>query len=104
MYAALEEDPPLLNHEEFGWAADHDNETLIPRTVADGVEVTPEAVLKLIKCGCNSEQSCKGGQCGCTRRQMPCTVFCACGGRLECHNPFMKQSGEDEDSDDVDII
>ena len=97
-YASLEEDPPPLNPEEFGWEADNDNKTLTPRAVADGTEMAPANILKLIKCGCDSEQSCKSGRCGCTSRQMTCTAFCACGGLLECHNPFKRSTEEEGDS------
>ena len=102
-YGALESNPPPLNPVEFGWDADHTNKSLFPCTVTEGVSLVPETVLKLIRCGCESERACKGNNCGCTGRQVTCTIFCACAGGLGCSNPFSKNnvSAEDEDNEDV---
>jgi len=48
--------------------------------------VAPDYVLKLIRCGCDSEMPCRSGNCGCTGHQIPHTIFCACGAGLSCLN------------------
>lgn len=99
-YAALEVDPPTLNPVDYGWEADHANKALSPRTVVGDVPLAPDTVLKLIRCGCESERACKGNNCGCTGRQVACSIFCTCGMGLECNNPFKKVSDDDEDDAD----
>ncbi|KAG0729729.1 hypothetical protein GWK47_003399 [Chionoecetes opilio] len=73
---------------EHGWEADDTNKCLIPRNMEDGVSYAPEHILKLVRCGCTSERACRGGKCGCMGRQLPCTMFCTCGGGTACSNPF----------------
>ena len=58
MYAALESDPPSLNPPDYGWKADDVNKTLYPTAVAEGVCMAPDCILKLIRCGCDSETPC----------------------------------------------
>jgi len=74
---ALESNPHSLNLLEYGWEADDVNKTLYPTTVAEGVCIAPDCILKLIRCGCDSESEmpCRSGNCGCTGRQIPCTIF-----------------------------
>ncbi|KAG0727686.1 hypothetical protein GWK47_034136 [Chionoecetes opilio] len=74
----------------------------------DGVSYAPEHILKLVRCGCTSERACRGGKCGCMGRQLPCTMFCTCGGGTACSNPFnITESAKDhadipDDSDEAD--
>ncbi|KAG0714928.1 hypothetical protein GWK47_013126 [Chionoecetes opilio] len=57
--------------------------------MCQGTAYAPENVLKLVRCSRDSEKACRGGKCGCMSRQLPCTVFCACGAASGvCHNPF----------------
>ena len=111
-YCALSGDPPPLNAVEHGWEADDTNKCLIPRNMEDGIPYAPEHILKLVRCGCTSERACRGGKCGCMGRQLPCTLFCTCGGGAACYNPFnIKESATDhadipdetDDSDDANV-
>jgi len=81
---ALKSDPPSLNPLDYCWEADDVNNTLYPTTVAEGVCVAPDCILKLICTGCDSEIPCRSGNCGCTGHQIPCTMFCACGAGFSC--------------------
>ena len=67
-YAALESDPPAHNPRDYGWKADDINKLLSATTVTEGVCLAPDCVLNVIRCGCDSESSCKGGYTG---RQIP---------------------------------
>ena len=105
-YAALDICPPELNPLEHGFEADHVNKILMPRPLPEDVQAAPDLLLKMIKCCCGSAQSCKGGNCGCSRRQIPCTMFCSCTGGDNCHNiyktrqVFNENDSSDSESDD----
>jgi len=101
-YAALESDPPSLNPLDYGWNADDINRTLYPTAVAEGVCVAPDCILKLIRCGCDSEMACRSGNCGCTGRQIPRTIFCACGAGLSCLNKLTIAKAIDNNEEDAD--
>ena len=60
-YAALSSDPPSLDPRNFGWEADDVNKALSPIIGAEGVSMAPDYVLKLIRCGCESQSPCKSG-------------------------------------------
>ena len=62
-YAAMEPEPPPLNPQDFGWEADDINKSLSHTTVTKFVCVVPDYVLKLMRCGCDSELACKTGKC-----------------------------------------
>jgi len=59
-----------------------------PRNMAEGVPCAPEQILKLVKYGYVSERPCKGANCGCMGHQLPCSMFCACGGGRAYLNAF----------------
>ena len=99
-YAALDSDPPPLDPRDYGWEADDINKSLSATTVAQGVCLAPDYVLKLIRCGCASESSCKRETCGCTGRQVPCTIFCACEAGPSCFNKFTTSQPTDEDEEE----
>ena len=102
-YASLLGEPPALDPVQFGWEADTVNKCLIPQNMRKGTPYAPLHVLQLVRCGCESELSCRGGKCGCMGRQMPCTVFCACCGSYSiCHNPFNKKNAGDDSLEDDD--
>lgn len=103
-YSALSGDPPPLNAVDYGWEADDTNKCLIPRNMKDGVPYAPEHILKLVKCGCLSERPCRGGNCGCMGHQLPCTMFCACGGGPACLNPFNAREHATDDTNDTDDV
>ena len=101
-YSALDGEPPNLNAVDFGWEVDDTNKSLIPRNLADGVPYAPDNILKLVRCGCSSDQPCRGGNCGCMGRQLVCTMFCACGGGSACCNPFNIDQHTTDVHDDTD--
>lgn len=108
-YNALTGDSPPLDPADYGWEKDDINKCLIPRNMKEGVPYAPEYILKLVRCGCTSQQPCKSGKCGCMGRQLPCTMFCACGGGPSCANPFSVKenatdvAGEADEHDDDDL-
>jgi len=57
----------------------------------------PEQILKLVKCGCVSERPS-----GCMGHQLPCTMFCACGGGRACLNAFNIGDTDEAVNQDVD--
>ena len=95
-YAALESDPPAHNPRDYGWKADDINKLLSATTVAEGVCLAPDCVLKVIRCGCDSESSCKRGNCG-------CTLFCACGVGPSCLNKFHTTKPADGDLEEYGV-
>ena len=52
--SAKEEDPPELDVEKYGWIKDDVNGSLAPTTITEAVNLAPDSVLKLIRCGCQS--------------------------------------------------
>ena len=96
-------DPPSLNPELYGWH--RDGTCLTPLALPPNVHQAPDQLLKLIKCACDSAQSCKSKRCGCNTTDMACTDFCACQATLRfCFNPKTRERlqiiEEDEDSND----
>lgn len=100
-YSTMEVHPPNLDPLEYGFDPDHFNKTLVPRPMPNGVKAVPDYLMKLLKCGCQSEEACKSNRCGCSSKYMSCTMFCACEGSEGCHNPF-KKPDEVEDTEEVD--
>ena len=93
--ASLHGKPPPMDPVQFGWEADHVNKCLTPQNMCQGTAYAPSHVLKLVRCGCDSEKACRGGNCGCMSRQLPCTIFCTCCASFGiCHNPFNKEDVE----------
>ena len=93
---------------DYGWEADEINRSLNPRNMREGVPYAPDYILKLIRCGCSSKETCKG-RCGCSKNQLACTIFCACGGDSSCFNRFNTTNTEDvithnDDTHNDDII
>lgn len=103
-YAALESDPPPLAPLDYGWEADDVNRSLSAIPVPAGVSPAPDYVLWLIRCGCESDTACKTGNCRCTGRQLPCTIFCACTGGLSCCNKFTSKPPSDDDDEVDDVV
>ena len=101
-YSTMEVDPPNLDPIEYGFEPDHINKTLVPSPLPYGVKAVPDYLMKLIKCSCQSDEACKSNRCGCSSKNMSCTMFCACEGAEGCHNPFKKPDEEVEEVDDDD--
>ena len=80
------QNPPELNSTEYGWVKDDQNKSLQPVTLPDEVELVPEMVLRLIKCGYHSTTPCSSRACSCNSANMKCTRFCACYNQ-GCCNP-----------------
>jgi len=76
--SAKKEDPPELDVEKYGWKKDDVNRSLVSTTTPEAVNLAPDSVLKLIRCGCQSDTPCNSSRCGCRSANLSCTVFCAC--------------------------
>ena len=50
--AALSLDPPALDPVEYGYVRHKASKTLLPKTVPDGVTLSPDEIMTLIKCNC----------------------------------------------------
>ena len=64
------QNPPELDSTEYGWVNDDQNKSLQPVTLPDEVELVPEMVLRLIKCGCHSTTPCSSSACSCNYANM----------------------------------
>lgn len=95
---ALEPNPPCLDPCAYGWAQDGDS--LIPTAVPEATALAPNDLLKLIKCGCSTEQPCNTMRCGCSKANLACTLFCSCKGGQSCFNDQTKQAQQFDDDDD----
>ena len=106
--AALEKGPPELAPTHFGWEKDEASSSLLPVTISEGVALAPMDVLKVIRCGCATDQPCATARCMCATAQMSCTIFCGCHGMEECCNRWTKkvsatEEDGDSDSDNVEL-
>ena len=70
----------------YGWVKDDQNKSLQPVTIHDEIELVPDMVLRLIKCGCHSTTPCSSRACSCNYANMKCTIICACYNQ-GCCNP-----------------
>ena len=80
-----DEAPPNIDPEEYGWKRDETNKILVPITVPQNTTLAPAAILRLVKCGCDSDARCSSNRCGCNNAKLACTVFCTCHG-VGCFN------------------
>lgn len=87
--SALLDSPPALDPAQYGWCKEEGCKAWQPVTVAEGVRLAPEELLKLIKCSCSADAPCGTKRCSCNRAGMPCTEFCECSNcDGSCHNPL----------------
>lgn len=84
--SSLDQEPVALDPSKFGWSKDEGTKELVPITTPDSVALAPDAILKMICCGCASEQPCSTSKCGCNTAQLACTVFCKCHQTNNCCN------------------
>ena len=103
---ALQRNPPNMDPLTHGWTRRDGSTSLTPTTVADGVIIAPDDILKMIKCSCGSTTPCKSKRCGCHNANMACTSFCACQGGDGCFNEktmerIQADDGSDDDDDDA---
>ena len=99
---ALTGDPPSIDARNYGYEEDLHNKMLFPLNMSPGTPYAPDYILKLIRCSCGSTGAanpCKGSNCSCAGNQIPCTIFCNCGGGKTCHNHFNANT-EDEIDDE----
>ena len=68
---------------------------VIPLSVDEKVSLVPDEILKVYRCGCSSENSCKSGNCSCNKSRIPCSTFCECEEGVSCRNPFNARPDED---------
>ena len=62
----------------YGWLKDLKLKTLQPVPLPANVELAPETIMRMIRCACKSDNSCRTRACSCTRDGLKCTIFCAC--------------------------
>ena len=70
--------PPSLNPAEYGWIRDEPSKCLLPVLLPPGKAAAPDELLKMIRCGCESEEPCATLCCKCAHAHLPCTIFCGC--------------------------
>ena len=54
----LEPNPPQMERRDFGWTQVAGKE-MYPTPFSDGVALAPDALLKVVKCGCSGEIQCR---------------------------------------------
>ena len=65
--------PPSLNPAEYGWIRDEPSKCLLPVLLPPGKAAAPDELLKMIRCGCESEEPChKWRRHGCKYRNRGC--------------------------------
>ncbi len=69
---ACESQPSLPSPTDYGWKSEEN--TFLPVMCLN--PPAPEAMTKLLKCGCKS--GCKGNSCSCRSNKLPCTEVCSC--------------------------
>ena len=86
--SALQRHPVNLDPLDYGFKTNEITRTLDPILIPENFALAPEALLKLIKCSCAQEMSCKNAQCGCFKARLQCTTqFCNCENNLiNCQN------------------
>ena len=102
--AALKADPPDLSPVDFVWSLDQATKCFDPIHLPSNIKAAPADVLEMTRCGCVSEKACSNSRCGCYSAHLPCSIFCACHGDTNCHNPSKCQSIESDDDNDEDEL
>ena len=101
---ALEPNPPQMEPRDFGWTQVAGKE-MYPTPISDGIALAPDALLKVVKCGCSGAIQCRTKMCGCRQSNLAYLVFCACQGGRRCFNDKTRQTlqaDEDDDGEDDD--
>ena len=100
---ALHSAPPLIDLLNHGFIRDTGTQSLLPRAFPEDVPRSPENILKLIRCLCETDTPCKTMRCRCASAKLPCPFFCKCHA-YDCYNHPTKSNGDDENtSDEIDI-
>ena len=71
-----------MSKSDFGWLHEETSQSLSPVAVPHGIGLVSEDILQLIKCQCDTKDSCGTMRCGCNKTRLGCTVFCVCNGAL----------------------
>ena len=61
---ALCQSPPSLTATDHGWSGVEGHANITPTIVPLGTPLAPMEMLKIIKCGCNSNMPCSSNRCG----------------------------------------
>ena len=56
--------------------------------------------MKVFRCGCTSKNSCKSGNCSCSKSRLPCSTFCECERGISHMNPFNAKARNKEDEEE----
>ena len=92
-YSTMNSDPPDVDPTLFGWAKDMSNKILVAVTLPDNVSPAPEAILKLMKCGCSTTSPCNTKRCSCSSANVACAIMCKCRGDAAVfHNEETKRA------------
>ncbi|KAH3790786.1 hypothetical protein DPMN_168993 [Dreissena polymorpha] len=67
--------------------------------IADDKPLAPASVLKLVSCGCSSDQPCGTARCGCYGAHLPCTMLCSCYQTCNCANRLTTEADNNSDSE-----
>ena len=90
--------PPTVDIYLYGWGKEGQTKYVVPILVSENIHLVPSEILKIFRCGCDSENSCKSGHCSCNKSRLPCSMSCECEGGISCINPF-KAKVDDEDDE-----
>ena len=58
--------------------------------VAEGVQVIPDEVSRVLAFSCKAAEPWKRGNCSCKSLKIPCTQFCACYASI-CQNEWTSE-------------
>ena len=98
----LQADPPALSPLQYGWMESSIAKMLEPVPLPSTVSATPDYVVKMIKCGCDS---CSTARCNCRTAHVSCSEFCVCYQFGDCKNPqtvrVTSVSHEDEERNEL---
>ena len=98
--SSLNESPPEVNFAHFGWEFESNSSCLQPSFGSPDLVLVPDNLLQIMRCGCKSDEPCKGKQCSCGKVKLPCSTFCDCEGGIRCNNPRKQAVNSDNDGED----
>ena len=65
-----------LDSAEYGWVKNEQNKSFKPVALPSELELAPDMVLRLIKCGCHSTTPCNSHACSCNSANEMRTILC----------------------------
>ena len=78
---AMHQSPPSPTATDHGWPGVEGHAKITSTIVPLGISLYPMKLLKIIKCGCDSNMTYSSNRCGCKAHGIKCTMFCMCRGR-----------------------